>query len=108
MYVLFRRWTAPKSTHFYVFCLVSFVLYAFKYTGELDAFDQIIYWSNIVATALQPALFLHFAFSFSDTRPDLPSAPPHRPGIAFSTSRPTCVVACRSRPSCAGPPTSSC
>jgi two-component system NtrC family sensor kinase len=26
LYVLFRRWTAPKSTHFYVFCLVSFVL----------------------------------------------------------------------------------
>ncbi len=37
LYVLFRRWTAPKSTHFYVFCLVSFVLYAFKYTGEFDA-----------------------------------------------------------------------
>ena len=33
----FRRWTAPKSTHFYVFCLVSFVLYGFKFTGELDA-----------------------------------------------------------------------
>ena len=26
IYVLFRRWTAPKSTHFYIFCLVSFVL----------------------------------------------------------------------------------
>ena len=70
LYVLLRRWTAPKSTHFYVFCLVSFVLYAFKYTGELDTFDQVIYWSNIVATALQPALFLHFAITFSDTRPD--------------------------------------
>ena len=70
LYVLFRRWTAPKSTHFYVFCLVSFVLYAFKFTGELDAFDQIIYWSNIVATALQPALFLHFAITFSDSIPE--------------------------------------
>ena len=60
LYVLFRRWTAPKSTHFFVFCLVSFVLYAFKYTGQLDAFDQVIYWSNIVATALQPALFPAF------------------------------------------------
>ncbi|MEO6802815.1 MAG: PAS domain-containing protein, partial [Granulicella sp.] len=66
LYVLFRRWTAPKSTHFYVFCLVSFVLYAFKYTTKLDTFDWTIYWSNIVATALQPALFLHFAISFSD------------------------------------------
>jgi two-component system NtrC family sensor kinase len=66
IYVLFRRWTAPKSTHFYVFCLVSFVLYAFKYTTRFDTFDQIIYWGNIIAEALQPALFLHFAVSFSD------------------------------------------
>ncbi len=70
LYVLFRRWTAPKSTHFYVFCLVSFVLYAFKYTGQLDTFDEIIYWSNLVATSLQPALFLHFAFTFTGSAPD--------------------------------------
>ncbi len=68
IYVLFRRWTAPKATHFYIFCLVSFVLYSFKYTGELDAFDQIIYWGNVVAGALQPALFLHFAWSFSERK----------------------------------------
>ena len=65
LYVLFRRWTAPKSTHFYVFCLVSFILYAFKYTGIFDALDQVILWANILATALQPALFLHFAVSFT-------------------------------------------
>ncbi len=61
LYVLFRRWTAPHSTHFFIFCLASFVLYSFKYTGKLNALDQIIYWGNIVAEALQPALFLHFA-----------------------------------------------
>jgi len=66
LYVLFRRWTAPKSTHFYVFCLVSFVLYAFRFTGEPGLFDRVIYWGNLVATMLQPALFLHFAVSFSD------------------------------------------
>jgi PAS domain S-box-containing protein len=65
LYVLFRRWTAPKSTHFYVFCLVSFVLYAFRPTYEPGLFDRVIYWFNQVATALQPALFLHFAVSFS-------------------------------------------
>ncbi len=65
LYVLFRRWTAPKSTHFYVFCLVSFVLYAFKYTGMLDGLDLAILSANLIATALQPALFLHFAISFS-------------------------------------------
>lgn len=66
LYVLFRRWTAPKSTHFYVFCLVSFVLYSFKPTTQFDTFDWIIYWGNIIAGALQPAVFLHFAISFSD------------------------------------------
>jgi two-component system, NtrC family, sensor kinase len=66
IYVLFRRWTAPKSTHFYVFCLVSFVLYSFNYTTEFDTFDWIIYWGKIAAAALQPALFLHFAVSFSN------------------------------------------
>ena len=66
LYVLFRRWTAPHSTHFYIFCLVSFVLYSFKYTGKLNSLDEIIYWGNIVAEALQPALFLHFALSFAE------------------------------------------
>ena len=66
LYVLFRRWTAPKATHFYVFCLVSFVLYAFRFTGAPGVLDPIILWCNFVATALQPALFLHFAISFSD------------------------------------------
>ncbi|HXC94608.1 MAG TPA: ATP-binding protein [Edaphobacter sp.] len=63
IYVLFRRWTAPKSVHFYVFCLVSFVFYSFRSTGELGIFD----WGNMIAQALQPALFLHFAVSFSDS-----------------------------------------
>jgi PAS domain S-box-containing protein len=66
LYVLFRRWTAPHSTHFYIFCLASFVLYSFKYTGEFDAFDRIIFWCNIVAEGLQPALFLHFALAFAN------------------------------------------
>jgi PAS domain S-box-containing protein len=74
LYVLLRRWTAPKSTHFYIFCLASFVLYAFKYTSQLDTFDEIIYWGEIVATFLQPALFLHFAITFSESTP----APRHR------------------------------
>src|SRR5271170_3934376 len=66
LYVLFRRWTAPHSTHFFVFCLVSFVLYSFKYTGKLNSLDEIVYWGNIAAEALQPALFLHFALSFAE------------------------------------------
>ncbi len=65
LYVLLRRWTAPQSTHFFIFCLTSFVLYAFRYTGVLDVLDTIIYYGSVLAIALQPALFLHFALSFS-------------------------------------------
>jgi len=68
LYVLLRRWTAPHSTHFYIFCLVSFVLYSFWYTGRFNEFDDIVYWSGIAASALQPALFLHFALAFSADR----------------------------------------
>ena len=68
LYVLLRRWTAPKSTHFYIFCLVSFVLYAFHDTGQFNTFDWTIFWCNIAATALQPALFLHFALTFPEER----------------------------------------
>lgn len=64
LYVLFRRWTAPGSMHFYLFCLASFVLYDFKYTGELNTLDWTIFYANLLAGALQPALFLHFAVSF--------------------------------------------
>ncbi|MDP9268694.1 MAG: ATP-binding protein [Acidobacteriota bacterium] len=69
LYVLLRRWTAPKSMHFYVFCLVSFVFYSFKYTGKLNGFDETIYWSNVVAWLLQPSLFLHFSLTFPETKP---------------------------------------
>jgi PAS domain S-box-containing protein len=68
LYVLLRRWTAPGSLHFYIFCLASFVLYAFQYTGKLNGFDWTIYWGSIVAGLLQPALFLHFVLTFPERR----------------------------------------
>jgi len=68
LYVLLRRWTAPKSSHFYVFCLVSFIFYSFHYTGKLNDFDWIIYWANVVAWLLQPALFLHFSLTFPERK----------------------------------------
>src|SRR5947209_20159199 len=68
IYVLLRRWTAPGSTHFYIFCLVSFVFYAFKYNGKHQDFDWTIYWVNVTAWLLQPALFLHFVLIFPEKR----------------------------------------
>ncbi|HWR13967.1 MAG TPA: ATP-binding protein [Terriglobales bacterium] len=68
LYVLLRRWTAPRATHFYIFCLTSFVFYSFHYTGKLNLFDWIILWSNVAAHMLQPALFLHFVLTFPEPK----------------------------------------
>ena len=68
LYVLLRRWTAVGSTHFYIFCLVSFVFYSFKYTGKFNDFDWTMYWGNVVAWLLQPALFVHFVLTFPEKR----------------------------------------
>jgi PAS domain S-box-containing protein len=48
--------------------LVSFAWYALKYTGQLDTLDWTVFWTNVVAESLQPALFLHFALSFPEER----------------------------------------
>jgi PAS domain S-box-containing protein len=65
-FVLLRRWRAPKSLHFYLFCLSSFVLYTCHYTGKLNSFDTAIYLLNLIATVLTPALFLHFCIRFPE------------------------------------------
>jgi two-component system NtrC family sensor kinase len=90
LYVLLRRWTAPGSTHFYIFCLVSFVFYCFKYTGKLNQFDWTIFWSNEVAWLLQPALFLHFVLTFPERRGAIRRYPwllpvVYAPGLALLT-----------------------
>ncbi len=64
LFIFIRRWNAPRAVHFYVFCLVSFILWSFHYSGKLDAFDWEVYWSEIVARLLAPALLLHFALVF--------------------------------------------
>lgn len=70
-FILLRRWEAPKSWHFYLFCLASFVLYCFHYTGKLNSFDQTVYWLNVAAGLLQPAIFLHFCLTFPKPLPAL-------------------------------------
>jgi hypothetical protein len=66
IFIFVRRWNAPRAVHFYVFCLVSFVLYSFHYSGKLDAFDYEVYWASVVARLLAPALVLHFALVFPE------------------------------------------
>ncbi len=68
LFVYFRRGSAYKALHFYVFCLVSFIFFDFHYTGKLNAFDIAIYWGNLIAGWLAPTLFLHFCLTFPEPR----------------------------------------
>ncbi len=66
LFVYYRRVGAPRSVHFYVLCLTSFILSCFHFTGKLNAFDQAIYWGNVAAGVLAPTIFLHFCLVFPD------------------------------------------
>ncbi|MGB8493859.1 MAG: ATP-binding protein [Candidatus Acidiferrum sp.] len=66
LFIFIRRWNAPRAVHFYVFCLVSFILYSFQYSGKLDAFDLEVYWTSVAGRLLAPALLLHFALVFPE------------------------------------------
>lgn len=66
LFIFVRRWNAPRAVHFYVFCLASFMLYSFHYSGKLDAFDYEVYWVSVLAGLLAPALLLHFALVFPE------------------------------------------
>ena len=88
LFVYLRRASAPKSQHFFIFCLVSFISSCFHYTGKLNNFDKVVYWSNIVAGWLAPTLFLHFCLTFPEprrwfrTRVHVPLL--YLPGVAFT------------------------
>ncbi|MBI4461853.1 MAG: PAS domain S-box protein, partial [Acidobacteria bacterium] len=69
LFVLLKRWNASHALHFYLFCLTSFVFYSFAYSGKFNTFDWTIYWADVVARLLAPALFLHFALSFPEPKP---------------------------------------
>ncbi len=74
LFVYFRRGSAQKARHFFLFCLVSFIFSCFHYTGKLNNFDKVIYWGNLVAGWLAPTLFLHFCLTFPEPRALVPPA----------------------------------
>ncbi len=66
LFVYYRRVSAPRSVHFYVLCLSSFVFFCFHFTGKLNAFDQVIYLGNVAGGILAPTLFMHFCLVFPE------------------------------------------
>ena len=49
-------------------CLASFIFLCFHYTGQLNTFDKVIYFGNLVAGLVAPAVFLHFCLTFPEPR----------------------------------------
>ena len=68
LFVYYRRGSAPRGVHFYILCLLSFILCCSHYSGKLNPFDQVMYWANIVAGILAPTVFLHFCLVFPERR----------------------------------------
>ncbi|MGO4884004.1 MAG: ATP-binding protein [Bryobacteraceae bacterium] len=68
LFVYFRRGSAHMALHFYIFCLLSFILCCFHYTGKLNGFDKVVYFCNVAAGLLAPTVFLHFCLTFPEPR----------------------------------------
>ncbi len=68
LFVYYRRGSAHKALHFYIYCLASFIACTFHYTGKLNTFDKVIYYGNVIAGILAPTLFLHFCLTFPEPR----------------------------------------
>ena len=68
LFVYFRRGSAHKAQHFFILCLSSFIFFCFHYTGQLSSFDKIIYFGNVAAGLLAPAVFLDFCLTFPEPR----------------------------------------
>lgn len=65
LFVYYRRISAARSLHFFLLCLVSFIGSCFHYSGKLNTFDEAMYWGNLAANLLAPAVFLHFCLTFA-------------------------------------------
>ncbi len=63
-FVYYRRTSAAKSRQFFLLCLASFIASCFHFSGKLNTFDEVMYWGNVMAHLIAPAIFLHFCLTF--------------------------------------------
>ena len=67
LFIYFRRGSAYKARHFYIFCLVSFIFSCFHRTGKLNAFDQVI--TGETSSGMARARFISaFCLTFPEPR----------------------------------------
>ncbi|HEV8130421.1 MAG TPA: ATP-binding protein [Acidobacteriota bacterium] len=73
--IFLRNWRAQFSFHFFLVCLLSFILYLFRYTGEADGYDVFVYFLSGSALLVLPAVFFHFCLNFPVRNEQLPRRP---------------------------------
>ncbi len=69
--VMLRRPQGGAPVHFYLICLLFFLMNSTSYTGRLDLFDWLLFWCDHLAILLLPAVFVHFCLRFPQPREGL-------------------------------------
>jgi PAS domain S-box-containing protein len=70
LFIQFRHAQATGAFHYFLICLVAFILLLFSYSGRADSFDLTIYWFSGIAFLLLPPMFLHFCYGFVRVEPE--------------------------------------
>lgn len=67
--LVWLRGARNAATHrFYAFSLTALATFSLSATGQLDVLDRIVYWVDVWALLLMPALFLDFCTRFAGGR----------------------------------------
>ena len=59
-----RTPASALSTRFFAWCLASLAVFSLSATGRLEGIDRIVYWIDVWALLLMPALMLDFLLRF--------------------------------------------
>ena len=81
LYVLLRQSRTPYTFHFYTICLVAFIVFFYKSTGDYVGVDKAIYIAKNLGLIFLAPLLLHFCAIFPTRRGPLYDRPWIRPLI---------------------------
>ncbi len=87
LFVGIRGIRFPRAFHFYLVCLAAFVVFLYSWTTNLNGLEWAVYWLNVLAFLLLPALFIHFSLRFPIDQVDGHSRAPllYAPAIVLAT-----------------------
>ena len=66
--VMLRRRSDPAALHFFIICVLFFLMYSTSFTGKLDLLDWVLFWTDHLSILFLPVVFLHFCLSFPERK----------------------------------------